>query len=1218
MDLPSIRFPGAIGVSNRFCYACIMRILVEGWRFVPHSYAAINQFQLLEMLKRQDLEIFHLDVPFLKPWQQTVGLFDATSEESLRNIRQPAGLQPIDVLLRMSYPPNLRDSSAIRTFVFSTTEWGHVIASDLLKMGISSFGQAHTDSNAVILTPSQWSRDGFLRSDADPDRVEVIPHGVDPHIYKPLDLESRQQLRRELGWDDNFIFLNVGNPTRNKGLPYLFKAFAAISKRYSSARLVLKGVNSLFPGKDFASDLQKIIGDVLTTSEIARIESRFTYIGEAMSFAEVARLYQAADAYVSPYIAEGFNLPVLEAIACGLPVICTEGGSTNDFTTPDFAKRIDSTLKVDRTYDEQPIYLEPNIDCLISLMAEMIESPSFTAECRQKGPAYVAEGFTWERVVDRLLAAFQTRDLSATSSDPAGLNAVALLGDSASVYIERAQELQRQHKLTEAIAYYQKAIAIAPNAIDAYWQLGDILHQQTKATEALLCKYHALTIAPQRFPADMHLNLANALVQRNCLQEAANIYRVLLNAYPERSEAHFNLGVIFAKQGKYDAAISSYRTFMEATPDNAFVRCSLGNALKKQGDLEAAIAAYRDAIALQPNYPEALYNLANSLVEADRIDEAISAYKQAIAQKSNFIEAQFNLAMILMRKGDWHEAASLYQQVLQIKPSYMECYIHLATILQQQHQMTEAIAVLRRALQARSDYAEAHYQLFNILSQQDLAAAREAAASFLSACGEREQIVPFVCSISIDLKSGLHQEATARFLELEPRIYSKGDYLSAIELEALYIKLLYFIPFMRDDRAADAKFSKLVSANYLKQVVQSDLVTATQSVRVSDVRSRGNSQASDRAANLDLRIGFISMYLKRHPIGWCAYDFIRELANLTPHIYIYTTRKFAEDDRTQKFAQITDNFYRTQQNEPAAIAREITTKIIADDLDVLIDLDSIMNLVHAEIMYYRPAKVCLTWPSFDAPFISEHNYEICDWHTHPAGVEADYLEQLLRMPDSHMAVGGFDYVSVDREATRAKYGIQPHQVVYLFSAPGHKLCIDSLQAQIAILQQVPQSVLIHKGIGDVEIIKALYRQECDAQAVDFQRIIFLPRSPTEEEHRVTYAIADVSLDSYPYNGGTHNVEALWCNLPLVTRVGDRSFARMGLSFLHTLGISEGIAHTWEEYVAWGVQFGLDSVLRQSVQEQLQRSKERDRLSPLWNPQKYAADLYTVLAELVQS
>jgi protein O-GlcNAc transferase len=1151
-----------------------MRILVEGWRFVPHSYATINQFQLLELLKRRNIELFHIDAPYLKPWQPIVSLFDPDAEAALRNIPQPRSLEPIDIKLRMFFPPNLKDSTATRTFVFSTTEWGHVIAQDLMLMGVKSFEQAHADSNAVIITSSQWSRDGFLRSGADPDRVAIVPHGIDPNIYKPLSAEDKHARRCELGWENDFVFLNVGNPTRNKGLPFLFKAFATVSERYPNAKLVLKGVNSLFPGKDFTAELQKIIGNMLTNAEIARIEERFCYIGEAMSFAEVASLYQAADAYVSPYIAEGFNLPVLEAIACGLPVICTKGGSTDDFTNADFAWRIDSKLEVDTEYEEKPLRLIPNIEHLIALMTEIIDTPSFITQSLQRGPAFAEQHYTWKRVVDRLLDLFQSTDL-----------------------------------IPESIAQYQRAIALQPDLVNAYWALGDILYKQNKQTEAFLCKYHALAIAPQRFNADMHLSLANTLVQRNCWDEAANLYRNLLVLDPERSEVYFNLGSALGKLGKLDEAINSFRTFADLMPDNALVHYTLGNTFKKQGDLEKAIASYREAIARQPNYPEALYNLANSLVECQQIDEAILCYESAIASKQDFNQAKFNLAVLLIDRGNFEPATRYLQQILAVQPNYIECYCRLATILQHQGKLPEAINALQQALQIQPDYVAAHYQLYNLLSVQDLTASRQAAESFVHFCGKRERILAAICLIASYLKSGLHQEATAKFLELEQYVYSHYQNLTEIELEALYVKILYFLPFMRDDRAANARFSRSVSQQYLRQ--------STVTENPISEESRQTIKLSDR--NPELRIGFISMYLKRHPIGWCAYDFMCELSGLTPHLYIYTTRQFTEDERTQKFAQITDRFYRTTQVEPQAIAREIKQRIIADKIDVLIDLDSIMNLVHAEIMRDRPAPVCITWPSFDAPFISSHNYEICDWHTHPAGVESHYLEQLVRMPDSHMAVGGFETIAIDREAMRQQYGIQTEQVAYLFSAPAHKLSIESLQAQIGILQRVPSSVLIHKGIGDLEIIKDLYRSECHIKNVNFDRLIFLPRSSTEEEHRATYLIADVSLDSYPYNGGTHNVEAFWCNLPLVTHVGDQSFARMGFSFLNTLGITAGIAYSWEEYVDWGVRFGLDRDLRQSVREQLEQSKQQsergDRRSPLWNPKKYAADLYMILSHL---
>jgi hypothetical protein len=85
-----------------------MRIIVEGWRFLPHSYAIANQFQLLEMLKYPNLEIFHKDIPFLdENWQPVAGLLDATAEAAIKNIPHPsASLKTADATLRISEPYN--------------------------------------------------------------------------------------------------------------------------------------------------------------------------------------------------------------------------------------------------------------------------------------------------------------------------------------------------------------------------------------------------------------------------------------------------------------------------------------------------------------------------------------------------------------------------------------------------------------------------------------------------------------------------------------------------------------------------------------------------------------------------------------------------------------------------------------------------------------------------------------------------------------------------------------------------------------------------------------------------------------------------------------------------------------------------------------------------------------------------------------------------------
>jgi len=373
-------------------------IVIQGWRFLPHSYSIINQFQCLELLKRPDIHIFHEDMPFFqKDWQSINGIFDKAAEIALQNLQKPASNQPDDAVLRISYPYDFKKSSAPKTCVFGTAELGKVTSSMLLSH--SSLGEALSSSDSVIITPSNWSRSGFINSGADPSRVVIVPHGVDPSIYKPLSDFERNKLRSKLGWE-GFIFLNVGAMTPNKGLNFLLNSFALVMDQYPEAKLVLKGLDSLYPSKEL---LLKNIEN-LKYFDTEKIMQRLIYIGDTLPFSKLSQLYQAADAYVSPYFSEGFNVPVLEAIACGLPVICTKGGPTDDFTTQDFALYIESKIQECRLDEHNTgLMLLPDIKHLIKLMTVVIEHQNFREQARTTGPEFVAARFTWQKVIDQLL-----------------------------------------------------------------------------------------------------------------------------------------------------------------------------------------------------------------------------------------------------------------------------------------------------------------------------------------------------------------------------------------------------------------------------------------------------------------------------------------------------------------------------------------------------------------------------------------------------------------------------------------------------------------------------------------------------------------------------------------------------------------------------------------------------------------------------------------------
>jgi glycosyltransferase involved in cell wall biosynthesis len=323
---------------------------------------------------------------------------DPQSEAMLRAIPAPQPSDRIDAIYRITSLYNLAPSPAPRTFVFGTAEFGYVPPSYIANHRPLIEAYAASD-NIFVITPSHWSRNGFLRSGADPNRTFVVPHGVDPQIFHPLSDDQRQVYRRQFNWD-GFVFLSVGSMTGNKGIDLLFKAFAAVAARHSHAKLVLKGLDSMYQ----SNQLLKHHAQSLTPAEVALIQPRLHYIGGTLSFRKMAQLFQMADAYVAPYLAEAFALPVLEAIACGCPVICTAGGPTDDFTTPDFALRIESHEKSTPSEDGSIQHITvPNINSLFQQMLRIVEQPDITARARMTGPRFVNQNFTWKSAVDRLL-----------------------------------------------------------------------------------------------------------------------------------------------------------------------------------------------------------------------------------------------------------------------------------------------------------------------------------------------------------------------------------------------------------------------------------------------------------------------------------------------------------------------------------------------------------------------------------------------------------------------------------------------------------------------------------------------------------------------------------------------------------------------------------------------------------------------------------------------
>jgi glycosyltransferase involved in cell wall biosynthesis len=375
----------------------VKRLIVEGWRFIPHSYALVNHWQLLSLLKRNDVSLSVRDAPyFSRQWRPTRGLFSQELEDRLAAIPQAGENDRADALLRMTYPYDFSLSGATRTAVFGTSEFKTLWP--LHFRAQPDFDRLSRSPTFAVVTPSNWSREGFLRDGLREDQVHVVPHGVNIDTFRP-EPRSRDAARRQFGLS-GFTFGNASSMSPNKGIEFLLRAFAAVAARYPGVHLLLKGADGIYPSK---GTLRGAIAKTLSGAG-SHVISRIHYFGDTISAATMADFYRAIDVYVSPYSGEGFNLPVLEAMACGTPVICTKGGATDDFTDPSFSRHIDSKLKPIEIDGIAGFQLEPSVDHLIGLMIEAAQDGNWRKTAAVEGPKHAAK-YNWDAVAARLLDA---------------------------------------------------------------------------------------------------------------------------------------------------------------------------------------------------------------------------------------------------------------------------------------------------------------------------------------------------------------------------------------------------------------------------------------------------------------------------------------------------------------------------------------------------------------------------------------------------------------------------------------------------------------------------------------------------------------------------------------------------------------------------------------------------------------------------------------------
>ncbi|HEX4996836.1 MAG TPA: glycosyltransferase, partial [Terriglobia bacterium] len=352
-----------------------LRVRWEGPQLVNHSLALVNRELERALLENERLE---LTIAPVGP-----DSFGDLLGSDFRALAQLYGrfLPGVDIHIRHEWPPSWIPPAEGRWVVIQPWEYGSVPAEWIAAVN------RHIDEMWV---PSTFVRRLYLDSGANPDRVRVVPNGVDADLFRPgLKPYPLRGARR-------FKFLFVGGTIHRKGIDVLLHSYVQAFQPDDDVSLIIKdiGTGDVYQGQG--------IGDAIREIEAEGSTPHIIYVDRNLTDTEMARLYNACDCLVHPYRGEGFALPVLEAMSCGLPVVVTAGGATDDFVDDSVGFRIPATRRV---FGARMIsglktagdlwLLEPDGDALSKTMIDLVKRPDCARESGRRARRKVVGAWTW-------------------------------------------------------------------------------------------------------------------------------------------------------------------------------------------------------------------------------------------------------------------------------------------------------------------------------------------------------------------------------------------------------------------------------------------------------------------------------------------------------------------------------------------------------------------------------------------------------------------------------------------------------------------------------------------------------------------------------------------------------------------------------------------------------------------------------------------------------
>jgi protein O-GlcNAc transferase len=742
--------------------------------------------------------------------------------------------------------------------------------------------------------------------------------------------------------------------------------------------------------------------------------------------------------------------------------------------------------------------------------------------------------------------------------------------------LQDALRLRRAGKLAQAAELYGEVLRSEPKHFEALHALGILHYQGGRLEEAERLIGQASSVNPKA--ADAAYNHACLLQRLSRWEEALVSFDRALTIRPDYVEALVNRGSVFSALKRHQEALADSDRVIHLKPNLAEAWNNRGGVLQILERIEDALAAYDRALALKPNYVEAWKGRCALLTILRRHEEALEAADKALSFAPNDAGLLGRRADLLALLGRTEEAAAAYEKYLMLQPDDGAAWHARGFALQMLTRRPEALSCFDRALELAPNNRELRTSRANMLFEVERF---EAAARDYEMLLEDHSAPAWVRGYLTICR--LHCCDWRYLAEERPKISA------ALEAGQFVV---------------DPTGNAFISDSLREQLQCARIWAAEKYSMAAAPLWNGEHYRHDK-----IRVAYLSADFRTHATAFLMAGVFEQHDKSR---FETVAISYSADDKSPMRTRLMDafdSFIDVRGSSDAEVARQLRDR----EIDVVIDLKGYTAEGRPGILKHRPAPIQAHYLGFPGTMGVDYvDYLIADPVIIPDEHRAFYAEQIAYLPDTYQCNDRKRRLA-ERIPTRLEAGL-PSGFVFCCFNNNHKIAPEIFDVWMRLLRGVEGSVLWL--LQDNPAVAANLKREARARGVAPERLIFASRTDPAT-HLARQSLADLFLDTLPYNAHTTASDALWAGLPVLTVLGSTFAGRVAASLLHAAGLPELVTRSLGDYESLALKLAKDPAALALVKAKLRATRDSCRLFDTERMTRSLEGAYSMMYERYQ-